>query len=1526
RGQHPIENESINHEYLMTSEAAAATSSGIGAIPIGKHNLGAPPAGPRVFPMLATNVDPAQPQGRPVSGHPMQNSLSRTDFGVPQSIAENDRKAMSESAAPPSAPNPPEPNFFPNAKVRPGLYEPSQAPLLGQAVEHDFNVVFATQGPATVAARFAETPCTYQLKANHTHSSSHADGRLERGTEDARGISANSNSDNLMATSQSPVDSSGIVRGAKQLQPGVAEMTGDNDGGKNFNEKNSKSVNFGAASSSALLPRKRMFVETDNSHNPFGLGTSGGFVPNNDKNHSATKRGKVARNEHQRDLHEGAVGKNGNSVNSFHLSSGRGSSPSSPPDVHEVLVLAQGLKKLGRRSLNKEDFEALGTSKTRLEDVLRKLNRTDALARVMESSSFQAWREQNSQGDSPRDLLRTLGDVHVLDTSFSLSQQARPDSVGGSGPSQHQELCYGGGSGQQRVVGDGSPLLSNLYHEASSFVDGRCERCRQEAEHRQRLRTAPMKKAHQYDKKPNSPAAAAAATAPFVMQPAQPQVVEEYDPSFLDSVLGGVDALPSVLAMAVLEPAATTQIGRSNGLPVEVSRTASLAGSRNLHIPGGGRGLQPESPHVLPLPPAAGIPRPASSSSALTADPLKVVCCFPGQWWVSSFDEMRPWFLKAAHNSTRRAIICEDAKAFVCMLRARNLFSPHLEFAEPRIAAWMLDPDHVLELGELREKFAVPSLSIAPLVRSSVKHQAAAATDQRHHTAGIEHQGQEASIKMATSRQTLQKNGQEKKQTTDQAMIEAAQLDLRRYKYQIGDLLTAQEHTGFDTEAAEASLFALNGLLNTGTKSPKTEQHQLTRTAHHGDPNYVQVQARPDPRKHCGSLHNHSDAAFLPGSSTTKLTSLQTTRVGRPLLQAVQEAYSCLHLVGTLYSRLVDAQMEGAFMELQMPFQVLLADIEVAGLPFNRDWETHTRIVHKSAALQERSKDLVGRRVNLASSEDCGRALFEDLQIRPPKGLRFRRKPNGRTRYTSGKDVLQGILREAEVVEKEKIMEKKTDQAKQQNETHTHTGNRKTVEQAASDLQSPRGARAISPTTSRKAGGEGLDAVLLKNADHGTKGHDVSLTSSSSEDEDDSQRKVKDARADMHDEEAELLEEADGGDLIAEEGDDEEQEAYDEFAGGRDDFDYNESQQTAFLPNKFTKVNPGFELIDHISEYRHLQHVINKFMKLQRCAVEVSPPEDYNHNEHGVNLNSAANGDEKVSSLENETDGVVEQFYRVRTSFSFTATGRIVVRNGRPQLLCVDNPFEILDVVKLSFHKEGIKKILRPISVIVGVAAALPPLCRYRLGYACTVLNDDDDEDDNSERVDEVEKTSISMGKMIAGKTEQGITPDLLNAGDAFDNSKRAVCRYWAKKGWEIYKNPDYVKKLRRVVVQLGNYRGNTLDEYSPDSPDEKDACFFDSLKRRQERDARREAKRRKRHLQPGSCRNPDTGIVRREKNREREQHAYLSYPSDQVWRTVAPVYAATDGKSTQRRISVNLRQCFQFPKSSGKLFLSVDY
>ena len=131
----------------------------------------------------------------------------------------------------------------------------------------------------------------------------------------------------------------------------------------------------------------------------------------------------------------------------------------------------------------------------------------------------------------------------------------------------------------------------------------------------------------------------------------------------------------------------------------------------------------------------------------------------------------------------------------------------------------------------------------------------------------------------------------------------------------------------------------------------------------------------------------------------------------------------------------------------------------------------------------------------------------------------------------------------------------------------------------------------------------------------------------------------------------------------------------------------NEDGVESFLPiDRKKQVPPEIELVETIREFRHLVGVANRFQFLRRM-------------------------------------GVAEKDGRVRSSFTLTSTGRLAVKSG-PQLLCMDNPFQILDVARPSFAEEKIQTLLGPVPVMVSLAGNLPPHRKYRPGHAISVKED----------------------------------------------------------------------------------------------------------------------------------------------------------------------------------------------------------
>eukprot|EP00392_Amoebophrya_sp_AT5.2_P005751 g5761.t1 len=880
---------------------------------------------------------------------------------------------------------------------------------------------------------------------------------------------------------------------------------------------------------------------------------------------------------------------------------------------------------------------------------------------------------------------------------------------------------------------------------------------------------------------------------------------------------------------------------------------------------------------------------------------VQIVVVFPGQWWVCRPEDMRDWFLAGSREQNdhgKNVIVCADAKAFSRVLQARGIDARRTcHFAEPRVAEWMLDPESMSELGDLRGKYGVPEIL---LMSEDVVGQGTEKQHQLMHAAFHE----DLRLYKHQLKQEDEKGGIAGAAAPAASTFQAVRPERNKGGAAFG---------GFDLDAAHASLRAFEQGM------PPALGNFVA-----GVPSFPTTSAAPGAQRH----HAQQQRQLPP---------LQLQRTSFPLLHCVNEAFSCLYLMSAIFSPppptevspsaayaiQVKRELQAAFVQQIMPFHLVIGQMEDQGMPFDVNWPSYFRIVYKTAALQERAKEIVGRRINLASTEDCGAALFEDLDIPVPQGVRFARKKNGRKKFRSPKEILQAVLREEEA--------------------------RVAAEAAAALVESPGKAAnaAVQPAAAASLDGRKGNKSNSKPSKSLSSGN-TSSSDDNSSDEDEELGTAKQAvpgKKSRHGDQGGMISEA------------EESDNDDVNEGG--DQGGSKTEPECFLPNQFWARNPGFELIDHITEYRHLTHVQTKFNKLRRCAAPEHQGAQYNLQRGGPSTSTTGGGASSSScaaplpksvapavsaiadhtaSAPGEAEGQASGLpHRVRSTFAYTATGRIVVRCGGPQLLCVDNPFEIIDVTRSSFQQERIKQLLKPVPVLVGVAAALPPMCRYRNGYALWVGGEDDDS--RSRRGEQLQQDHLAVRMQEREELENA--GGRKNAVDrvVWDDSIASVCQYWADRGWKIYENADYVKTLRRVIVQLGNFSGNTLDDYDPESPNASNTsrkllAFFN-----------------KDTTTGGGQSLQERGEGGVGDGRKIDRRSYLSYPSDQVWRSQAPVFAgaiaqnqnqnalagaegcksgaatsATRPTTTHRRISVNLRECFRFPRSTRKLFLSVDY
>eukprot|EP00927_Polykrikos_kofoidii_P021323 TRINITY_DN20209_c0_g1_i2.p1 TRINITY_DN20209_c0_g1~~TRINITY_DN20209_c0_g1_i2.p1 ORF type:complete len:1747 (-),score=230.84 TRINITY_DN20209_c0_g1_i2:568-5808(-) len=184
------------------------------------------------------------------------------------------------------------------------------------------------------------------------------------------------------------------------------------------------------------------------------------------------------------------------------------------------------------------------------------------------------------------------------------------------------------------------------------------------------------------------------------------------------------------------------------------------------------------------------------------------------------------------------------------------------------------------------------------------------------------------------------------------------------------------------------------------------------------EPRIAQWLLNPDDKQHVGAaemaaplgvriLAFAGNGPILTGANAIKLQ--HDFRAS--LLGNWPEAFLTLPLTAVLIRRLNGQLLLDAYTNVEMPLTIVLAWMEHFGMACEpRDpYHTHSHVLYKLAALEEVVRETVGRRVNLHSGEDVGRALFEDLGLPIPIAHKFRRKSNGRIAYRSSADVLKRL-------------------------------------------------------------------------------------------------------------------------------------------------------------------------------------------------------------------------------------------------------------------------------------------------------------------------------------------------------------------------------------------------------------------------------------------------------------------------------------------------------------------------------------
>mmetsp|Transcript_90824 Transcript_90824/g.293217 ORF Transcript_90824/g.293217 Transcript_90824/m.293217 type:complete len:2155 (+) Transcript_90824:115-6579(+) len=155
------------------------------------------------------------------------------------------------------------------------------------------------------------------------------------------------------------------------------------------------------------------------------------------------------------------------------------------------------------------------------------------------------------------------------------------------------------------------------------------------------------------------------------------------------------------------------------------------------------------------------------------------------------------------------------------------------------------------------------------------------------------------------------------------------------------------------------------------------------------------------------SLSIGAGPGLVGGRAASSLDAISRSR----LASCWPEAFLALPAMAALLRRLHGQGLLDSFWNVEMPISVVLASMEHFGIGCATydPMHTNSHILYRIAAIQERVKQIVGRQVLLSSSEDVGRAIFEDLALPVPRSVRFARKTNGRIAYRTPVEVLRSL-------------------------------------------------------------------------------------------------------------------------------------------------------------------------------------------------------------------------------------------------------------------------------------------------------------------------------------------------------------------------------------------------------------------------------------------------------------------------------------------------------------------------------------
>jgi DNA polymerase-1 len=168
--------------------------------------------------------------------------------------------------------------------------------------------------------------------------------------------------------------------------------------------------------------------------------------------------------------------------------------------------------------------------------------------------------------------------------------------------------------------------------------------------------------------------------------------------------------------------------------------------------------------------------------------------------------------------------------------------------------------------------------------------------------------------------------------------------------------------------------------------------------------------------KHFGHVKIPTESLIGKGKKQTTMDRVEVEKVAA---YACEDADFTLRLHRLFEPRLKAERLWDLYREVEMPLVSVLGDMERRGIEIDTD-----RLADQSAeaarALERLTREihaLAGREFNIASPQQLGRVLFEDLQVQKGTGVRAKRTQTG---YATDQDVLEALagegLRLAELV------------------------------------------------------------------------------------------------------------------------------------------------------------------------------------------------------------------------------------------------------------------------------------------------------------------------------------------------------------------------------------------------------------------------------------------------------------------------------------------------------------------------------